>query len=94
VAFLGADLDASTILSLMNKNTVSIVIVTVAVTLLGIIGALILSRRITSPITRLRDYSKKAVEGGFAHFEHSDEKDEIGELAAILENRMDAVRTI
>ncbi|MGE5632794.1 MAG: chemotaxis protein CheX [Caulobacteraceae bacterium] len=94
VAFLGADLSADTILPLMSKNTISIVIVTFAVTLFGVIGALILSRRITSSITRLRDYSKKAVEGGFAHLAQSDEKDEIGELAAILENRIDAVRTI
>lgn len=94
VAFLGADLDADTILALMNKNTIAMVAVTIAVTLLGIIGALLLSKHIASPITELRENSRKAATGAFASFANSGEIDEIGELASIIESRVEAVKAI
>jgi methyl-accepting chemotaxis protein len=94
VAFLGVDLDAAPILAIMNKNTIPMVVVTIVISLLGVVGALLVSRKITSPITKLREYSRKAVSGGFAHFANSGEVYEIGELAAIIEGRMEAVKGI
>lgn len=94
VAFLGADLDAAPILSIMNKNTIPMVAATIVISLLGVVGALLLSKKITSPITKLREYSRKAVEGGFAHSANSGKVDEIGELASIIESRMEAVKGI
>jgi len=94
IAFLGADLDASPILALMDKNTVSMVVVTVAITLLGVIGALVLSRKIAFPITKLREASREAAAGAFASFSNVHDTDEIGELASIIESRVDAVKAI
>ncbi|MHB1393607.1 MAG: hypothetical protein ACYCYE_11150 [Clostridia bacterium] len=65
VAFLGVDLDAAPILAIMNKNTIPMVLITIIISLLGVIAALVLSRSITSPITKLREHSRKAVAGGF-----------------------------
>ncbi len=94
VAFLGVDLDAAPILALMNKNTIPMVVVTIIITLLGVVGALVLSRSITSPITKLRERSREAVNGGFAHLANIGEVDEVSELASIIENRMEAVKAI
>ncbi|MFZ5353607.1 MAG: ATP-binding protein [Bacillota bacterium] len=94
IAFLGADLDATETLKIMNDNTLFMIIFIASMSLLGAFAALVITYKITSPLLELRNFSAKAVKGESVELLRIETGDEIGEVASLLNSRITAVRNL
>ena len=94
IAFLGADYDTSEIFGIMDRNTVTTVAMISILSFLAILAAFLFTRRMTNPITKLRDYSMKAVQGETGSQMEINADGEIGDLANVINNRIEAIRNL
>jgi hypothetical protein len=94
VAFLGAGMDATGIKAGIPYD-VLIIIVCIVLVILTTMGAVwIFTNRITDPIIKLRDSSLMAMKGEDAERLLSGTKDEIGQLAAVFNSKINAIHNI
>lgn len=94
IAFIGADIDADEMIKVVKSNLLTTLLGVLVVFLAGITAIWIFASRLTSPIVQLRDYSLKVMNGEEVGPFEKVIKDEVGQLAKFLNNRVEAIRTI
>ncbi|CAH1216969.1 Methyl-accepting chemotaxis protein McpA [Paenibacillus plantiphilus] len=82
----GIDIDASDFNSLKNKLAWGSLGISLLIVLLGTIGAFVAARVILRPFHRLVEHAKAVSEGNLTLMAEAERKDEIGELAACIQN--------
>lgn len=78
---IGVNADVSFIATKMNSILIICVIITLAALIIGMTAALLMSRRITRPITQLAAYSNKLAQGDFTEELSIKGTDEVGQLS-------------
>lgn len=94
IAFLGVDLQAGEMMELMGTNTTITIVYTLVICIMGAFAILYFSTKLTAPLIKLRDYTIKVINGEEVPFYEFNVKDEVGELAEVLNDKIESIRTI
>jgi signal transduction histidine kinase len=94
IAFLGAGIEATGMYRVIPPKTILALLFMLIIVIAGMIAVWIYTTKVTDPIVKLRDYSLKIMNGETVEPFDKTKKDEVGQLAEILENRVDTIRNI
>ncbi len=94
VGFLGADIDGTDTLRIIKKDNIFMTLFLAVLSLIGIASAAVMSYRITSPITQLRNYYVKISKGEYVNPLKLKSGDETEDLANVLNSRIAAVKNL
>lgn len=94
IAFLGADMDATESMNIMKSNTLFMVIFMSGIFIVCLAAMFHLSSIISSPITKLSEYSAKIAKGETVSPIKVKGSHELGDLAAVLNDRAAAIKNL
>ena len=94
IGIVGADMDATQVYQVMDKNKLNIILITLSILIIGLIVVYLFSIYLTKPLMTLTSQVKKVGKGDLTVAFHSQRKDEIGVLTQAFQQMLAELKSV